>query len=191
MFPLDADIEAPLEVARWRPLVAWILAIPHLIIANVLQSVGQALTVISFFAILFTKRIPDGIYNFQAMQIRYGWRANSYAGFMYEPYPPFEFEMTAADPGGSPAQLSLGEQGELNRWLPLVKWLLVIPHLFVLLFLLIGAFFAYVVAFFAVIFTGKWPEGVRKYVVGVSRWAYRVSAYFMLLTDEYPPFSLD
>jgi hypothetical protein len=110
---------------------------------------------------------------------------------MRNEYPPFDFEVVAADNGLDVARLDVTPPAELNRWLPLVKWLLVIPHLFVLLFLLIGAFFAYVVAFFAVIFTGKWPEGIRKYVVGVSRWAYRVSAYFMLLTDEYPPFSLD
>jgi uncharacterized membrane protein len=80
---------------------------------------------------------------------------------------------------------------DLNRWLPLVKWLLAIPHFIVLFFLAIGAFFAVIIAWFAILFTGRYPRGLFDYVVGVSRWALRVEAYAMLLvTDRYPPFSL-
>ena len=195
MYPLQADVRAPLEVARWRPLVQWLLAIPHLFVANVLQSVGQVLAVISFFTILFTKSIPEGIYKFQAMQLRYSWRATNYLLYTYEPYPPFEFEMTAEDgaAASAPARLSLSEPGtrELNRWLPLVKWLLVIPHFIALFFLIIAEVIVMLIAFFAIIFTGRWPEGLRNFVVGVNRWGYRVSGYFFLLYDDYPPFSLD
>lgn len=80
---------------------------------------------------------------------------------------------------------------QLNRWLPLVKWLLAIPHYIVLVFLGIGAFFAVVIAWFAILFTGQYPRGLFDYVVGVGRWALRVNAYAVLLvTDTYPPFSL-
>jgi hypothetical protein len=73
----------------------------------------------------------------------------------------------------------------------LVKWLLVIPHIFLLFFLIIGAMFAVVIAWFAILFTGRYPRGLFDYVVGVGRWALRVSAYATLLvTDRYPPFSL-
>jgi hypothetical protein len=191
MQSVELDLDAPLEVANWRPLVHWLLAIPQLIVSTVLRTVGQVLTLISFFAILFTKRIPDGIYRFQAMQLRYQWRTTSYFLWLREPYPPFTFEMELADPGDDPATFTLGEQCELNRWLPLVKWLLLVPHYVVLLFLLIGQAVVLLIGWFAVLFTGKWPEGMRRYVIGVTRWGFRVIAYLSLLTDEYPPFSLD
>ena len=80
---------------------------------------------------------------------------------------------------------------DLNRWLPLVKWLLAIPHLIVLFFLSVGAFFAVVIAWFAILFTGRYPRGLFDFVVGVGRWWLRVEAYAILLvTDRYPPFSL-
>ena len=80
---------------------------------------------------------------------------------------------------------------DLNRWLPLVKWFLAIPHYIVLAFLAIGAIFAIIIAWFAILFTGRYPQGLFDYVVGVGRWALRVQAYASLLvTDRYPPFSL-
>jgi hypothetical protein len=99
------------------------------------------------------------------------------------------------DPAGPPspsypARLEIAYPAELNRWLPLVKWLLVIPHLIVLCFVGIGAFFVAIYAFFAVLFTGRWPQGAFEYLVGTFRWALRVVAYFHLMTDAYPPFSL-
>ena len=79
----------------------------------------------------------------------------------------------------------------MNRWLTLVKWFLAIPHYIVLFFLGIGALVAVIVAWFAIIFTGRYPENLFRYVVGVIRWSNRVTAYaFLLVTDEYPPFQL-
>jgi hypothetical protein len=89
-----------------------------------------------------------------------------------------------------PAGLEVSYPSELNRWLPLVKWLLVIPHFIVLFFLAIGAFFVGIFAFFAVLFTGRWPRGAFDYLVGTLRWAYRVVAYYHLMVDPYPPFSM-
>src|SRR5665811_681769 len=80
---------------------------------------------------------------------------------------------------------------DLNRWLPLVKWLLAIPHFIVLFVLFVAAFFAVVIAWFAILFTGRYPRGLFDFVVGVARWGLRVQAYATLLvTDRYPPFSL-
>jgi hypothetical protein len=80
---------------------------------------------------------------------------------------------------------------ELNRWLPLVKWFLAIPHYIVLAFLGVAAFVCIVIAWFAILFTGRYPRGLFDFVVGVGRWGVRVSAYaFLLVTDRYPPFSL-
>jgi hypothetical protein len=81
---------------------------------------------------------------------------------------------------------------DLNRWYPIFKWILAIPHYVILFFLGIAAFVCIVVAWFAILFTGKFPKGIFDFVQGVYRWGIRVSAYaFMLVTDKYPPFSLD
>src|SRR6185437_13544427 len=121
------------------------------------------------------------------------------------PQPPSQTEPTAGsavsqtvavtDPSGPPspnypAGFEITYPSELNRWLPLVKWLLVIPHLIVLFFVGIGAFFVLIYGFFAVLFTGRWPRGAFDYLVGTLSWTYRVLAYYHLMTDAYPPFSL-
>jgi hypothetical protein len=187
-YPVTLDLARDLHVARWRPLVNWLLAIPQWIVLYFLGIATFVLWVISFFVILFTKRNP--FVGFQAMVLRYQWRVQSFTYFMRDEYPPFEFETMALDPTTDQARVSVVEPGEMSRWMVLVKWLLVIPHLIVLTFIAIGAFFVLIVAFFAVIFTGRWPEGMRNFVVGYARWSTRVSAYFYFLTDEYPPFSL-
>jgi hypothetical protein len=103
--------------------------------------------------------------------------------------------LVVPDPSGPPspdfpARVEVGYPAELNRWLPLIKWLLVFPHFIALAFVGIGAFFVGIYAFFAVLFTGRWPRGAFDFLVGTFRWAYRVVAYFHLMTDAYPPFSL-
>jgi hypothetical protein len=190
-YPVQVDLDAPLEVKNWRPLVHWLLIIPYAIVTGILAYALAFCSFIAFFTILFTTRIPDGLYRFMAMCLRVNWRTISYAAFLREPYPSWEFTPSNADPGDDPAKLSVDEQGELNRWLPLVKWLLIIPHVIVLFFLAIAAYFAVIVGFFAVLFTGKWPAGVRDFVVGVARWGNRVYGYAYLMRDEYPPFALD
>ncbi|MGH9025010.1 MAG: DUF4389 domain-containing protein, partial [Acidimicrobiia bacterium] len=132
-YPVSLDLLSPLEVHRWRPLVNWLLAIPQYVVVAVLGIVAEILWIVSFFTVLFTRNIPDGIYNFQVMYLRYYWRVFSFGHFfMRNDYPPFEFDMTTADQSGDPATASVEKPAELNRWLPLVKWLLVIPHLIVL-----------------------------------------------------------
>jgi Domain of unknown function (DUF4389) len=189
-YPVHLDVASPFEVQRWRPLVNWLLAIPQLIVLSVLGTIAGVLWIVSFFTVLFTTRMPDGVYRFQAMYLRYTWRVTSFAHFMRNDYPPFTFDTTARDESGDPATVSVEQPAALNRWLPLVKWLLVIPHVIVLALLGIAVSFVILVAFFAVIFTGKWPEGMRGFVVGYLRWTTRVNAYALLLVDPYPPFRL-
>jgi uncharacterized protein DUF4389 len=100
--------------------------------------------------------------------------------------------MTASGPASPdyPVRLEIEYPEELNRWLPLVKWLLVIPHFIALFFLAIAAFFVIIFAFFAVLITGRFPRGAFDFLVGVARWAQRVVVYFHLMVDAYPPFSL-
>ena len=189
-YPVRLELNRDFEVERWRPLVNWLLAIPQLIVVYVLGIVFEVLALIAFFTVLFTKRIPTGIFGVMAMYQRYSWRVNSFALFMRNEYPPFTFETTASDPGTDPAVFSIEEPAELNRWLPLVKWLLAIPHYIVLIFLFLAVAVVKLITFFAVIFTGRYPEGMRDFVVGVFRWSVRVQSYVFFMTDVYPPFSL-
>ena len=163
-YPVQLDLDAPLEVARWRPLVHWILVIPHWIVLYVLNLVLGVLAFVSWFVILFTGNIPQGIFDFMAMILRYQWRTSSYLLFLREPYPPFDFTPGNLDPGNDPARLSVAYPERLSRLLIFVKWFLAIPHLIALFFVGIGAFFVVIAAFFAVLFTGRWPEGMRAFV---------------------------
>jgi uncharacterized protein DUF4389 len=114
----------------------------------------------------------------------------SYLLFMRETYPPFDFTPSSEDNGNDPAVLSIEYPDELGRFMPLVKWFLALPHYVALFFLGLGFLVAWVIAFFAVLFTGRYPEGIRKYGVGLTRWGTRVYAYVGLLRDDYPPFSM-
>jgi len=191
-FPATFSFDPPERVANWRPLVNWLLAIPHLFVLNVLQSVSQVVGVISWFAIVFTGKLPDGLAKFQAMYLRYQLRTYAFAGFMREEYPPFSFDATTSDPGDDP-RLRVDVQPQLtdrNRLTAFFRIILVIPHVIVLAVLFIASFVVTVVAFFAVLFTGRWPVGMRDFVLNVWRWGLRVETYFLLLTDTYPPFAL-
>ena len=109
------------------------------------------------------------------------------------PPPPPPAAEPPPPPGGDryPVRVDAQRQEEYHRFLPLVKWLLAFPHYIVLFFLAIGVIFVKIIAFFAVLFTGRWPAGLQEFVLKVMRWVLRFQAYLMLLTDEYPPFSLD
>jgi hypothetical protein len=190
-YPAQLDFEADRHISRWRPLVQWLLAVPHLMVAQALNTLRQVLTLISFFTVLFTKQIPRPLFDAIAMTYRYEWRAVSYALFLHEDYPPFSFKADSADDGAEPhTSLNLTYPGELNRWKPLYKWFLAIPHYFVMLALAIAGVGAVIVGFFAVLFTGEFPLGPRDFIVKAWRYGLRVQAYVGLLTDEYPPFAL-
>jgi hypothetical protein len=191
-YPVTVDFEHDYAVNRWSALINWILAIPHFLLLYGLTIVSRAITLISLFTILFTKNIPDSLFNFQVMVQRYQLRVTTYALFMRSEYPPFEFGMEPTDLGDDAARFSVTKPAEYQQFMPLVKWLLAIPHYLVLVVLYIGVVFAFLIAFFAVLITGAWPKGLRDFVVGVMRWQARVGAYaWTLLVDEYPPFSLE
>lgn len=190
-YPVDLELDASERVANWRPLVHWLLGIPHLIVANVLSNVGSVIAVISWFAIVFTGRLPEGLANFQCLIIRYQARAFSYVLWLREPYPPFDFSVTSADPGGDPLRVDIRPQLEdRNRLTVLLRLPWVIPA--VVFFALVAVVASVVVflGFFAVLFTGRWPDGLRRFFVGTARLWARVTAYLDLLVDDYPPFAL-
>jgi hypothetical protein len=189
--PLQLEFDADRHITRWRPLVQWLLAIPHLVIAWALRTLRQVLTLISFFAVLFTEQIPRPIFDAIVMTYRYEWRAMSYALFMHEDYPPFDFDLSADDDGAEPhTSVRLAYPGNLARWKPLYKWFLAIPQYFVVIGLFIAGCLGVIAGLFAVLFTGDYPQGIRNFLVDAYRYALRVEAYVGLLTDRYPPFSL-
>ena len=189
--PLQLEFHADRHITRWRPLVQWLLAIPHLMIAWALRSLRQVLTLISLFTVLFTKRIPRPIFDAIVMTYRYEWRAMSYVLFMHEDYPPFDFGLTSEDDGVEPhTSLRLTYPEQLERWKPLYKWFLAIPQYFVVAALFVAACVGIIVGLFAVLVTGEYPEGIRNFLASAYRYALRVEAYVGFLTDRYPPFSL-
>jgi len=190
-YPLQLEFHADRRITRWRPLVQWLLAIPHLMIAWALRSLRQVLTLISFFMVLFTKRIPRPIFDAIVMTYRYEWRAMSYALFMHEDYPPFDFDLSSEDDGmESHTSLRLTYPDHLERWKPLYKWFLAIPQYFVLAALFVTACVGIIGGVFAVLVTGEFPAGIRDFLTGAYRYALRVEAYVGFLTDRYPPFRL-
>ena len=136
--------------------------------------------------IVFRRKYPRWWYDWNLELLRFTNRIGVYLALLDDRYPSTDerqslrLELPYPDAAGG-----------LNRWLPLVKWFLAIPHYLVLLVLYIGVFFAVVIAWFAILFTGRYPRGLFDFVVGVGRWHNRVASYaFLLVTDEYPPFRL-
>lgn len=189
-YPLTLELDSPNEIPRWQPLVSWLLILPHVVVLYVLNIWATICTIVAFFTILFTKRIPDWAFRGVVLNFRYMWRVASYGGYLRAGYPPFEFNGEPMDPGTDPARLSVIKPDEYARLLPLVKWLLVIPQQIVLLFLIVGSLFVHIIGFFTVLFTKRWPEACRNYQIGVFRWNARVLTYRGLIVDPYPPFRL-
>jgi Domain of unknown function (DUF4389) len=149
--------------------------------------ISAGLFTATLLMILFRQRYPRWWFDFALQLTRFSTRVGAYFLLLTDQYPSTVEEQSVH------LELDYPDaQRDLNRWLPLVKWLLVIPHLLVLVVLAIGALVAVVIAWFAILFTGRYPRGLFDYVVGVNRWGLRVQAYaFLLLTDRYPPFSLN
>jgi hypothetical protein len=191
-YPATLTFDPPERIANWRPLVQWLLAIPHFMVLYALRAVVEVLAVISWFIILFTGRLPDGMARVQAMHLRYQTRVALYAEFLQEEYPPFNYDTSSPDPGDV-LRLRVDLQPELedrNRVTVAFRLILAIPSAVVLVALWIAASVVVIIGLFAVLFTGRWPQGMRDFVVGVLRYQLRFEAYLVLLTDRYPPFAL-
>ena len=136
--------------------------------------------------IVFRQKYPRWWFDFNVELARFSTRVCAYLALMSDKYPSTDEQQSVRLDIDYP-----NVEQDLNRWLPLVKWLLAIPHYIVLIFLCIAAVVAVIVAWFAVMFTGRYPRAIFDFVEGVLRWGLRVEAYaWLLVTDRYPPFSL-
>lgn len=137
--------------------------------------------------IVFRQKYPRWWFDWNLQLLRFTNRVGSYLVLLRDEYPATDDEQAVH------LELPYPDvQNDLNRWMPLVKWFLAIPHYIVLFFLWIAAFVVTVIAWFAILFTGSHPRGMFDFVVGVGRWQNRVVGYaFALVTDQYPPFRLD
>ena len=200
------DIDYPEKLDRFTTFFRVIWTIPIAIILSLLTATGNqtvvteagervrssgagiagGLSVATALMIVFRVRYPRWWFDFARELTRFGARVCAYLFSLTDRYP------STVD--GQSVHLEIdypNVEQDLNRWQPLVKWLLAIPHYVVLAVLALIAIVVCVIAWFAILFTGRYPRGLFDYVVGVGRWGLRVQAYaFLLVTDRYPPFSL-
>lgn len=205
-YPAKLDIKYPAQLDRLTTFFRLFLVIPILIILTMLTGGGSegftsdtnnqmsisgaglagGLTIATALMIVFRQRYPKWWFDFALELTRFSTRVYSYLVLLTDKYPStvdkqtVDLDVTYPD-----------VKKDLSQWLPLVKWILALPHYIVLGILAIGAVLATIIAWFAILFTGRYPKSLFDYVVGVGRWSLRVNAYaFLLTTDKYPPFSL-
>jgi len=195
------------HLSRWLWLVKWLLLVPHYVILVFLGIAFVVTVLASYVMVLFTGRYPPGLFEFNLGVMRWGWRVNyyGYQALGTDRYPPF----TLADVEDYPARLHVDYPERVPNWLPLVAWLLAVPH-FVIVGALTGAAgwqsrdggaeaatplgvvgVGLLIAGISLVFTGTYPRGLYDLVLGIARWSLRVVAYVALLTGDYPPFRLD
>ncbi|MGO9659997.1 MAG: DUF4389 domain-containing protein [Acidimicrobiales bacterium] len=189
-YPLNVEVPSHATVARWRPLLNWLLVIPHYIWLGILQVGLEILVIISWFVILFTGRLPENWGSFIVGVLRYQWRVVCFLYAWTEVYPGFSPPTGYPDPGGYPAILQMVPDQRRNRLTVLFRAFMVIPQFIVLYFVGIAASVVLLICWFVVLFTGRWPDGMRDFCIGYYRWYTRTEAYYFLVTDVYPPFRL-
>ena len=202
-YPVQFAIAYPdRQLDRLTTAFRWIIVIPILIVAASVghgevfgggkndwtagAGTGGLLFLAPLLMILFRQKYPRWWFDWNRELLRFSNRIGAYIALLNDGYPSTDDHQAVRLDFDYP-----DAERDLNRWLPLVKWLLAIPHYIVLVFLWLGVIVSVIVAWFAILFTGRYPRGLFDFVVGVFRWTNRVVAYaFLLVTDRYPPFGL-
>lgn len=205
-YPARLDIDYPDRLDRLTTAFRLIWAVPILVVLGFLSANGNetvtteagervsrtgggitaGLFVATLLMILFRMKYPRWWFDFARELARFSARVGAYLGLLTDRYP------STTDEQAVHLDIDYPDvERDLNRWLPLVKWILALPHYLVLVVLVVLALLAIIVAWFAILITGRYPRPLFDFVVGVGRWSLRVNAYaFLLVTDRYPPFSL-
>ena len=179
-YPVQLSIDYPETSNRLTAFFRLILVIPVIILSAVL---GAPKFLAPLLMLLFAGKFPRWWFDWNLQVKRFQARINAYFGLMQDEYPSTEDDQSV--------HLDIEDPEDLNRFLPLVKWLLAIPHYIVLMVLGLISFVVIVIAWFAILFTGRYPRALFDFNLGVARWSVRVNAYaFALMTDQYPPFRL-
>ena len=207
-YPARLEIDYPERLSRPKTLFRLILVIPILVVVGLLTAAfvsvetasetandlieglamtGGVLFLATLLMLLFRQKYPRWWFDWNLEVTRFTARVGVYLGLLRDEYPSTDEQQAVHLDLDYPDAAH-----DLNRFLPLVKWILAIPHYIVLIVLSVAAIVVTVIAWFAIIFTARYPRGMFEFVVGVARWGVRVNAYaWLLTTDRYPPFSLD
>jgi hypothetical protein len=183
-YPVRLDVDYPPHLSRLLIFVKWLLAIPHFIVLAVLAIAVDIVLVISWFAVLFTGRYPEGMFNFMVGFERWAMRVASYYLLQTDQYPPFGL----ADDPAYPVRFQVDYPPKIARWRPLVHWLLAIPALIAAGVIGFVAYLTVIVAWFAILFTGRFPPGLFNVVTIALRWGARSRMYYYWMIEPYPPF---
>jgi hypothetical protein len=183
-YPVRLEIDYVERPSRLSTFFRGLLVIPHLIVLTFVGIGSLFAILVAWFAVLFTGRFPRGLFDFIVGVIRWGARVTAYMFLMTDRYPPFAL----ADDPGYPVRLEIDYPEHMENWRPLVNWLLVIPFGYAASGLLFAAYFVVMVAWFAIVFTGRYPEGMFDFVTIPVRWSVRHTAYAYFMVDKYPPF---
>ena len=187
-YPAVVDIAPPAKQSRLTIFFRLLLIIPHSIVLYALGIAANVISIIVWFVILFTGKYPKGLYDFSLGYFRWSTRVSGYAWLLAGDYPPFSLDERPT----YPVRISVVEQLEgRNRLTTAFRLLLLIPHLFVLFFIVVAAGFVWIVAWVAGLIKGEIPESFHNFMAGTLRWSARVQAYGLYLTDPYPPFSMN
>ena len=187
-FPFSLDVDGPQPQGRLSVFLRYLFAIPQLIAVYLIGIGAEIVTLIAWFAIIFTGTYPAGMMNFATGYLRWSARAMGYIYLLTGTYPPFSLDADDAYPIRFSGE---GQVGGRNRITVFFRILMLIPHIIVLYIVGAVASIVLFISWLAALFTGSVPAGMHNFLAGFLRWLVRVQAYALLLTDEYPPFALN